>query len=63
MGRPRPYLGEDNCWHDDVTGLVSPPFIDAHDAENSRIANQRLAWNFERKAAFYKAIEEALADD
>lgn len=63
MGRPRPYLADDHCWHDDVTGLVSPPFIDARDAENKRIANERLAWNFERKAAFYKAIEEALADD
>ena len=63
MGRPRPYLGDDNCWHDDVTGLVSPPFIDAHDAEYERIASQRLAWDFERRAAFYKAVEEALADD
>ena len=63
MGRPRPHLADDHCWHDDVTGLVSPPFIDARDAENKRIANERLAWNFERKAAFYKAIEEALADD
>lgn len=63
MGRPRPYLADDHCWHDDVTGLVSPPFIDARDAENKRIVNERLAWNYERKAAFYKAIEEALADD
>lgn len=63
MGRPRPYLGDDNCWHDDVTGLVSLPFIDAHDAENKRIINQRLAWSFERRAAFYKAIEQVMADD
>lgn len=63
MGRPRPYLGDDDRWHDDVTGLVSPPFMDANDAENERIANQRFARSFERKAAFYKAIEAELADD
>ena len=63
MGRPRPYLGDDGRWHDDVTGLASPPFIDAHDAENKRIANERLAWDFERRAAFYKAIEQVMADD
>ena len=63
MGRPRPYLGDDNCWHDDVTGLVSPPFIDAHDAENARISSQKLAWLSERRAAFYKAIEQVMADD
>lgn len=63
MGRPRPYLGDDNCWHDDVTGLVSPPFMDANDAENERIANQRIARRFERRAAFYKSIEAELADD
>lgn len=63
MGRPRPYLADDNCWHDDVTGIVSPPFMDARDVENARIANQRLAWNYERKAAFYRAIEQELSGD
>ena len=63
MGRPRPYLGDDHCWHDDATGFVSAPFIDAHDAENERITNQRLAWSYERRAAFYRAIEAELTDD
>ena len=63
MGRPRPYLGDDNRWHDDVTGFKSAPFIDVHDAENERITNQRLAWSYERRAAFYKAIEAELTDD
>lgn len=63
MGRPRPYLGDDDRWHDDVTGIVSPPLIDAHDAEVARITNQRLSWHYGRKAAFYGAIEAELADD
>lgn len=63
MGRPRPYLGDDDCWHDDVTGLVSPPFMDANDAENERITHQRFARQHQRRAAFYKAIEAELTDD
>lgn len=63
MGRPRPYLGDDNRWHDPVRGFESEPFIDAHDAEERRIALQRVARDFEAKALFYKAIEQELSGD
>lgn len=61
MGRPRPYLGDDGRWYDDVQGFVSAPMIDARDAENERIAYQKLARHYEARSMFYDQIERELS--